>query len=422
MNVKKILCMLLCMVLLVGCLTACNNNSSNTATPDEPSSTAPTNPSGGNDETGDNKTPAPSSTLNLKTDVSKYVTLGDYKGVEYVLETWHVTDEDVKKNLNTAFPEYPQIKEGKVKDGDNVNITFIGYVDGKEDPQCTYDDKGGYNLTIGSDAMIDGFEDGIIGQEIGKEFELKLKFPSENYAEDYLGKDVTFKITVHYVTGDAVYPEVTDALIEEKTKGEYKTVEAYKAYLKKTMEDNAKKEAENKNIANVMKTIIEKAKFAELPKDEIDFYNSYVLSQNQSYANMFGMTLDEWLSTMMGTSVKDFAEYNKKAAEDYVKNKLVLIAICQTEKRDMSDEDFNKRLEADMEAYGYKNLEEFKKAIAANDSLDNWKTSYVLNDLELWLVENGKPVEKPVEDSKTETEDANKDKTDGETTEKKDTE
>lgn len=388
---KKIICMLLCLVMVVGCLAGCNKETPDTTEPTgtntEPTTDA-TEPTDGKQET-----PKLSSTLSLTTDVSKYLTLGEYKGIEYVLEKWSVKDEDVQKTLDTAFPEYPEIKEGTVKDGDNVNITFIGYIDGKEDPNCTYDDEGGYNLTIGSDAMIEGFEDGIIGQAIGKEFELKLKFPTENYHEDYLGKDVTFKITVHYVTGDAVYPELTDALIAEKTNNEFKTVEEYKAKVRKDMEESAKAAADAKNITSVMNAIVAKCTFKELPKEEIDFYNSYVLNQNQSYANMFNMTLDEWLSQMMGTSVKDFAEYNKEAAENYVKHKLVLIAICQAENKDMSDEDFNKRLAADMESYGYSDIEEFKKAIEENDSLENWKTSYVLNDLEQWLVEQGVPVE-----------------------------
>ncbi len=398
--IKKIFAVLLCLLMVVGCLAGCNNDKQTTDPTDSATSTNPTNPTGSTNPTEKPETPKLSSTLNLSTDVSKYVTLGDYKGVEYVLNTWNVTDDDVKKQLETAFPEYPQVKEGTTKDGDNVNISFIGYVDGKEDPNCTYDDKGGYNLTLGSGAMIDGFEAGIVGKEIGKEFELNLKFP-DDYHEDYKGKDVTFKITVNYVTGAVVYPEVTDELVKEKTNGEYKTVAEYREYLKKSLEETAKNEADNKNVTNVMEAIIKNATFKELPKEEINFYNSYVLSQNQSYANMFGMTLDEWLSTMMGTSVEKFEEYNKEAAENYVKNKLVLIAICQAEKKDMTDEEFDKRLTEDMESYGYSDLAEFKKAIETNDSLANWRTSYVLNDLEKWLVENATPVEKPAEENKT---------------------
>ena len=396
--IKKIFAVLLCLVMVVGCLAGCNNDKQNTTEPTE--GTTNTEPSTEATTPGNTETQKLSSTLNLSTDVSKYVTLGDYKGVEYVLNTWSVTDEDVQKQLETAFPEYPQIKEGTTKDGDNVNITFIGYVDGKEDPNCTYDDEGGYSLTLGSGAMIDGFESGIVGKEIGKEFELKLKFP-DDYHEDYKGKDVTFKITVNYVTGAVVYPEVTDALVKEKTNDQYKTVAEYKEYLKKSLEENAKTEADNKNVTNVMDAILKNATFKELPQEEIDFYNSYVLSQNQSYANMFGMTLDEWLSTMMGTSVEKFEEYNKEAAENYVKNKLVLIAICQAEDKNLTDEEFDERLKADMSSYGFDALDDFKKAIEENDSLANWRTSYVLNDLEDWLVENATPVEKSAEENTT---------------------
>lgn len=381
--IKKILCLMLSLIMVIS-LVACGNNTTPTTEPvetttptesTEPTDTTPTEP----------EAEKLSSTLSLDTDVSNYVTLGQYVGIEYAPATWEVTDKDVEETMKTAFPEYPQVKEGKVEDGDNININFVGYVDGVEDPNCTYTNEAGYDLTIGSNALIEGFESGLIGKELGSTVELNLTFP-EDYHEDYKGKAVKFDVTINYKTGDVVYPELTDELIAEKTNGEQKTVEEYREYTRENMEKAAKADAQNKDIAAVIDAVIANATFAELPQEEIDFYNEYSLAQNQSYANMFGMSLNDWLSQMMGTSVEKFAEYNKENAENYVKNKLVMIAICQAEKKVMTDEEFEARLTADMEAYGYDNLATFKADIETQDSLENWKTSYVLNDLQDWVV------------------------------------
>ena len=408
---KKLLCLILALVMVMSVCVGCNDNKTT-----DPTTSTPTGGTDATKPTGGTDAPKLSSTLSLETDVSKYITLGQYIGVEYGETKWSVTDEDVNKNLSTAFPEYPKIKEGKLKDGDNVNINFLGYVDGEEDPNCSYEDKGGYDLTLGSGVLIDGFESGLVGKEIGTTVELRLTFPKENYHEDYLGKEVVFKVTINYVTGSAVYPELTDERVNEKTNGEYKTVEAYRKYVRENLEANAKAQAESKNLAALMEAILKNATFAELPQEEIDFYNAYVLAQNQSYATMFGMTLEDWLTQMLGTSLEKFEEYNKEAAEDYVKNKLVLIAIAQAESKNLTDEEFDKRLKDDMKAYGFDSLADFKKAIEENDSLLNWRTSYVLNDLEDWLLEQGVPVEKQEDDKdKTESDKTEGDKTEGET-------
>ncbi|MBO5227578.1 MAG: FKBP-type peptidyl-prolyl cis-trans isomerase, partial [Lachnospiraceae bacterium] len=115
------------------------------------------------------------------TDYSKYVTVGEYKGIEVTDIDTSVSDDELNAKIATMFREV-------VEKGDVVNLDFDGYING-ETFEGGSTDEDGYDLEIGSGAFIDGFEDGLIGVKVGEEVSLDLKFP-EDYNEAYAGKDV----------------------------------------------------------------------------------------------------------------------------------------------------------------------------------------------------------------------------------------
>ena len=138
--------------------------------------------------------------------LSDYVQLGEYKGIEVTAQDTTVTDEDVETELQSqvenATPIYEEITEGTVADGDVVNIDYEGTLDGVAFDGGTDTD---FNLTIGSGQFIDGFEDGLIGKNIGDTVELNLTFP-EDYTvnSDLAGQDVVFTVTINYVQGEEI--------------------------------------------------------------------------------------------------------------------------------------------------------------------------------------------------------------------------
>lgn len=125
-----------------------------------------------------------------------YCDLPDYKGLEYEETKSTVTDADVKTKIDSLLQQYAtktQVKEGTVKEGDNVNIDFVGSIDGEEF-EGGNSNGAGYDLTLGSGAMIPGFEDGIIGHKVGETFNIKATFP-ENYGKDELnGKEADLRL------------------------------------------------------------------------------------------------------------------------------------------------------------------------------------------------------------------------------------
>ena len=162
--------------------------------------------------------------------LSDYVQLGEYKGIEVTAQDTTVTDEDVETELQSqvenATPIYEEITEGTVADGDVVNIDYEGTLDGVAFDGGTDTD---FNLTIGSGQFIDGFEDGLIGKNIGDTVELNLTFP-EDYTtnSDLAGQDVVFTVTINYVQGEEIPQELNDEFVQRVTDGTYTTVDEYR--------------------------------------------------------------------------------------------------------------------------------------------------------------------------------------------------
>ena len=128
--------------------------------------------------------------------VSECVTLGDYKGITLDKEIQQVTDEDVENSISSNLMATVDDPEATVQEGDTVDIAFVGKVDGEEFEGGSSDS---YNLTIGSNTFIDGFEDGVIGMKQDETKDLNLTFP-EDYTEELAGKDVVFTVTVNAIS------------------------------------------------------------------------------------------------------------------------------------------------------------------------------------------------------------------------------
>ena len=165
-------------------------------------------------------------------DVSKYVTIGEYKGLELTRTAQTVTDDDVQAEINYDLEDNgTEVQDGTVENGDTVTINFTGTIDGKEFDGGSAED---YELVVGDGEMINGFEDGIVGMKSGETKELDLTFPDDYYEESVAGKAVVFKVTLQKFTRPA---ELTDEWVAENT--EYKTVDEYREAVKKQLEDTA---------------------------------------------------------------------------------------------------------------------------------------------------------------------------------------
>lgn len=289
-------------------------------------------------ETGEAETLAPPIVID---DISEYVTLGQYLGIEVEKPSTEVTDEDIEEAIESVldyYTDYEQIKEGVVAEGDTVGIDYVGKLDGVAFEGGT----GSSDLKIGSDSFIDGFEDGLIGVKIGETVDLNLTFPDPyKNNPDLAGKAVVFTVTVNYKLGtEKIRPEFDDELAK---KLEYENVEEMREDLIKTIKEQKESEAENNYTIAIWDAVIANC---EIKKHD-DIYNEYYdnfLAQYESMASMYSMELKTFIENYYGLKYEEFLTYAEEYATSCMNQELVCRAIAQNEAMTVTDEEYAEAL------------------------------------------------------------------------------
>lgn len=270
------------------------------------------------------------------------VTLGEYK--EISLKTSEIDEQvqaQIDKTLKT-YADYKKKKTGKVKDGDTVNIYYVGRIDGKkfDGGSCTKKDTpDGFNLTIGSGTFIPGFEDGLIGAKVGQTVDVKTSFP-ENYSNnpDIDGKKVVFTVTVNYIQGEEILPELNDEFVT-KNLTSYKSLEDYKETLRQhSLEDLA------------WDSVYNASKVDKYPDKQVDDMYNQLNTSIHYYLQQNNYTLSDYLSAQQTTSA-DFKEELRGTAKEDVGRQLVYGAIAEQEKITVSDDEYQEELENYLSTY-----------------------------------------------------------------------
>lgn len=176
--------------------------------------------------------------------VEDYVTIGDYSNIEVeVSPVAVVTDGAVETELQSWLDFYPLQFEGACVSGDSVNIDYVGKIDGNEFDGGTYE---GYDLELGSGSFITGFEEQVEGMNVGDTKDINVTFPDDYSNSDVAGKPAVFTVTLNYIKKAEGSGTLTDqwvAAVVEKEDISDKvtdlTVDAFKEFVKGTLEDNA---------------------------------------------------------------------------------------------------------------------------------------------------------------------------------------
>ena len=262
-------------------------------------------------------------------DVSKYVTIGQYKGLSLDNTVEAVTDDAVEGRVEQELQnKAEEVTEGSVQEGDIVTINYVGTKDGVAFDGGTANN---YELTIGSGTFIDGFEDGIIGMKKGETKDLDLTFPEEYSAEDLAGQEVTFKVTLQSFKRA---PELTDEWAAKNT--DCKTAEDYKKEIRKTLESEAKTSAQNTLRETAWNTVLSASEVKEYPQDDLDTAKTEFRTLYENYAKQADMTLEDFVKAQ-GISMDDFEEQSGQYAEYKVKQNLIVQGIMDAEKMTLED-------------------------------------------------------------------------------------
>lgn len=261
--------------------------------------------------------------------IEKYLTLGEYKGIEVENNVMLVTDDDVESQIDTELMNGAEETTDAAQNGDIVTINYVGTKDGVAFEGGTANN---YDLTLGSGGMVPGFEEGIVGMKKGETKDVNLTFPEEYY-EELAGADVVFKITCQNVRRKA---ELTDKWAADHT--EYSNVEEYREGVRAKLEENAQGAAQEKLKNDVWDKIMENSEIIEYPQEDIDNAAAEFKKMITLYADQAGMDLDKFIESQ-GMTTEQFEEQAQQYAELKVKQLLVIQAIMDAEGFSLDDEE-----------------------------------------------------------------------------------
>jgi len=322
------------------CLVACNGDGSKkeTSAPEVTDTIADeTNENAEGTDKVDEEDKIYTSMDYMAEDLSKYITLGQYKGLEISLPEIVVTEEEIDREILAVIDELTTYEayEEKVTDrvterGDYVNINFVGTMNGEVFEGGSAEDT---NILLGeNNGFIDWFEDDLYGIMPGTTVKTTGNFP-ENYYEELAGKEVTFEITLNHIVGHYTIPEFTDEFVAENT--DLDSVQAFRDVVRMTVQIQKEAELANQKPNIAWQEVMDKSEIKEYPNDQVMYYYTSERSYLEEYAANYGLTYEAILASANMTD-EDVRAY----AESRVKEDLVFYSIIKAEGLEISDEEY----------------------------------------------------------------------------------
>ena len=262
------------------------------------------------------------------------VTLGDYKNLTFSAKEEEVTDAQVETRLKELCAEYPVTIEGRpAQKGDTANIDYSGTKDGEAFAGGTAE---GYDLKLGSGTFIDGFEDGVIGMNVGDEKDLNLKFPDNYSSADLAGQEVVFHVKLNQLKSESD-SKVDDDLAKRYYNNDTATLDQLKEEVRAELQAEADSQFFNAAGSELLNEVINNSEVTADPDAVDDMFNQ-LKSTYSSYASSYGLEFDQFLSMFLGTDEDGLRD----TAENLVKQQIILNAIQAEENLSATDEQKDK--------------------------------------------------------------------------------
>lgn len=281
---------------------------------------------------------------------STIVKLADYKGVQVAKNVREVTDEEVQKEIRATKNSYGELKDvdRAAQSGDVVVIDFTGYVDGE-----TSDSLQGteYSLELGSGTFVPGFEDQLIGALADEDREVNVTFP-EDYYEDMAGKEARFDVHVHKVQAYEVEGWGDDFVKENMG---YESIADMETKIREELESAAEEEAEANLDYELVEKVLADSEY-EVTDADVEAYVEEMLGTYRTYAKAYGMELEEFLQQNVGSTEAQLREMFREPAAFRVQMTLTFHEIAKQEGLEISEEEYQERLETLAAQYGYEDV------------------------------------------------------------------
>ena len=275
------------------------------------------------------------------------VTLGKYKGIELKKIEYTVKEEDIEHELGhmqERNARHVNVEDRPVEKDDTVVIDFEGFVDGVAFEGGKAEE---YELVIGSNTFIPGFEDQIIGMKIDEEKEINVTFPEEYFSKDLAGKEAMFKVKLHEIKKKEL-PALDDEFAKDVS--EFDTLEELKKSIKEKLEEQNTSRAKYETEDAAIKAVCDDVKI-EIPSGMIETETDNMIRDIEQRLMYQGLNLTQYLQIMRKTEADMRKEFEEQATQT-VKTKLVLEAIIKAEKIEASEDEIKEKAEEMAKNYG----------------------------------------------------------------------
>ena len=313
--------------------------------------------------------------------VKPEVKLGEYKGLSVDVAPAEVTDEDLEAELKKAQDQNAvenDVEGRALKEGDTAHLDYAGTVDGVAFDGGTAENQ---TLVIGSHSFIDGFEEQMVGMNIGEEKDLNVTFP-ENYGEKSLaGKAAVFHVKLNGIS-EKILPELDDEFASEVS--EFETLEEYKADVKAKLLEKKQEEAKTAKENALAEKAVENAEM-DIPEMMIESQAEDMVRDFGQRLQMQGMQLEQYMK-FTGMTMPQLVEQYKATAKKRIQTRLVLEAIANAESLEATEEDLDAEYKKMAEQYGME-IDQIKQYMGEEDAKTMKLDLAVQKALDLLLAE-----------------------------------
>lgn len=327
-----------------------------------------------------------------------YVTISQYKDMEIEKEEPKaVTDDQVEvyiQSVQESKAETKEITDRAAELGDTAVIDYEGKRDGVAFEGGT---DTNYPLGLGSGAFIPGFEEAIVGHNIGETFDIPLTFP-EPYDNnpDLAGQEVVFTVTLHSLARREV-PELDDAFVKSVSETS-KTVEEYKKEIRSSLEEEVQKEADNAFEESAWNAVLENTVVNRYPREELQKIAAKIREDYEGIAQSYEMDFEDFLEAAMQMDEDTFQAEASKEAKRRVKEAQIISLIAEKEDVDLSDEAKEPMYELLAEEREFDSAESLKKAIKEAGAEEDFDQEVEFMLMKKWVAAHCKPVEKTAQE------------------------
>lgn len=294
----------------------------------------------------------------ISTETKPHPELGDYTKIEVLNQDVNIAEEDIDKVVQEEADKNAvmiQVDDRPAQEGDEVTIDYSGEANGEVFEGGTAEDQ---KLVLGSNSFIPGFEDQVVGHEIGEEFDINVQFPEDYGAEDLAGQEAIFHIRLKAIAVKEL-PEIDDEFAQDVS--EYDSLEEYRNSIREDLEERDAKMNRANQENEAIQSLIEISD-VNVPESMIEQQVENEVRDMAQQVQQFGLSLDQYLQ-YTGSSMEKIREEARPLAKTRVAGDLVLASLVEEQGIEVSEEELDEELLRLGEAYGAQDAEDFKNRV-----------------------------------------------------------